>query len=107
MGVTKTEAYSASQRQLADLFRVLGHPARIAILERLLEVDCCICRDLTDCIDLSQPTLSRHLGELQAAGLIEGTVAGNSRQYRIAPRRWREVQALTNGLFDAFRDGSC
>ncbi|NJB86092.1 DNA-binding transcriptional ArsR family regulator [Lewinella marina] len=107
MGVTKTEAYTEPQLEMAALFRALGHPARIAILEKLLEVDCCICRDLTDCIDLSQPTLSRHLRELQDVGLIEDAVAGTTRRYRIAPHRWREVQGLTNALFAAFRDGGC
>ncbi|THH39676.1 ArsR/SmtB family transcription factor [Neolewinella litorea] len=107
MGVTKTEAYTEAQLQMAGWYKALGHPARIAILEHLLEQDCCICQDLTEVIDLSQPSLSRHLGELRDAGLIVGSTAGNSRSYCINPARWREVQAALNGLFNRFRDGTC
>jgi len=32
MGVTKTEIYKDEQNKLASLLKVLGHPARIAIL---------------------------------------------------------------------------
>jgi DNA-binding transcriptional ArsR family regulator len=86
---------------------VLGHPARIAILQKLLEVDCCISRDFSDDIDLAQPTISRHIKELVTARLIEGTTEGTRTRYRISPTRWREVQALLNGVFDSFRDGCC
>ena len=33
MGTTKTEAYTAAQLENAQLFKAIGHPARIAILE--------------------------------------------------------------------------
>lgn len=107
MGVTKTDAYTSEQNQLADLFKVLGHPARVAILQKLLTTDCCICRDFTEEIDLSQPTISRHLKELKAAGLIAGTVEGTSVSYCINAPRWREVQAMLNGIFDAFKTDCC
>ena len=104
MGLTKTDAYTADQLRLADLCRALGHPARIAILQQLLSAGCCICRDFTAEIDLSQPTISRHLKELKVAGLIAGTVEGRSVNYCIAADRWREVQALLNGMFDSVID---
>jgi DNA-binding transcriptional ArsR family regulator len=106
MGLTKTDAYTDEQNRLADLCRTLGHPARIAILQKLFSTECCICRDFTDEIDLSQPTISRHLKELKAAGLIAGTIEGTSVSYCINPARWREVQALLNGMFNSFKD-SC
>ncbi|TXF88060.1 winged helix-turn-helix transcriptional regulator [Neolewinella aurantiaca] len=108
MGLTKTDAYTEEQNRLADLCRALGHPARIAILQKLLSAECCICRDFTDEIDLSQPTISRHLKELKAAGLISGTIEGTSVSYCIDPGRWREVQGLLNGMFNSFNmDGCC
>jgi DNA-binding transcriptional ArsR family regulator len=105
MGLTKTENYTPQQNQLADLCKVLGHPARIAILQQLLTVDCCICRDFTDELPLAQPTISRHLKELKSVGLISGTIEGTSVSYCIDAARWREVQGLINGLFDNLRGG--
>jgi len=35
MGATKTEVFTESQNQLADLAKAIGHPARIAILQYL------------------------------------------------------------------------
>lgn len=107
MGVTKTDAYTADQIQLASLFKALAHPARIAILQKLLEVDCCICRDFSDEIALSQPTISRHLKELKKAGLIAGSVAGTSISYCIAAGKWQQVQQTLNRLFDSFPNGCC
>ncbi|MDT8347525.1 MAG: transcriptional regulator, partial [Flavobacteriaceae bacterium] len=37
MGVTKTENFSELQNQLASIFKALAHPARIAILQQLIE----------------------------------------------------------------------
>ena len=34
MGVTKRTSFGAKENRLADLAKALGHPARIAILER-------------------------------------------------------------------------
>ena len=36
MGLTRTDIFTEEQNQLADLAKVLGHPARIAILEQLI-----------------------------------------------------------------------
>lgn len=108
MGITKTEAYTERQQRLAALFKALGHPARIAILEQLLREDCCICRDFTNEIALSQPTISRHLGELKTAGVISGTTEGTKVSYCINPKRWTEVKSVLNALFDRFENGeSC
>lgn len=105
MGITKTEAYTDLQQRLAATFKALGHPARIAILEQLLREECCICRDFTDEIALSQPTISRHLGELKTAGIISGTIEGVSVSYCINPERWTEVKSVLNALFDRFDSG--
>lgn len=108
MGITKTEAYTDRQQRLAATFKALGHPARIAILEQLLREECCICRDFTDEIALSQPTISRHLAELKTAGIISGTIAGTRVSYCINPERWTEVRTVLNALFDRFgTDENC
>ena len=50
---------------MANLFKALSHPARIAIVDYLLSVDTCICGDIVNELPLAQPTVSQHLKELK------------------------------------------
>jgi len=64
MGISKTELFTKKQNELANVARVLGHPARIAILQHLVKINACICNDLVEELGLAQPTISQHLKEL-------------------------------------------
>lgn len=78
MGITKTINFTTKQNTIALLIKALGHPARIAIVEYLLKVNSCICGDIVNEIPLSQPTISQHLKELKNAGIIKGSIEGNT-----------------------------
>ena len=99
MGLTKSEIFTAEQNELAALAKVLGHPARISILEHLLQIVKCICGDLVLEIGLAQPTISQHLKELKNAGLIKGNIEGNSVCYCIDANNWKEARDLINDFF--------
>ncbi len=108
MGLTKTENFTTEQNQLAAIAKALGHPARIAIIQHLLKVNSCICGEIVDEVKLAQPTISRHLKELKTVGIIKGTIEGTSVNYCIDSVKWREIQALLNGLFDTYvQDQDC
>ena len=109
MGVTKTDLFTANQNQLATWARVLGHPARIAILQSLLKRNTCVCGSLVDELGLAQATISQHLRELKDAGLITGTVEGTSVCYCIEPKAWAKAQSAFNTLFTSFKPtgGGC
>lgn len=79
----KKKAYTQEEIEIAKLMKVLGHPARVAILQHLLEVEKCICGGIVDVLPLAQPTVSQHLKELRNAGLIKGSVEGNTICYCI------------------------
>ena len=83
MGATKTEEFTVTQNELANIAKALGHPARVAIIEYLLDKKSCICGDIVDELPLAQPTISQHLKELKNAGLIKGNVNGNTVCYCI------------------------
>ena len=83
MGATKTEHFTDKQNQIAVLAKALGHQARVAILEYLMNVDTCICGDIVNELPLAQPTVSQHLKELKNAGLIKGNIEGNAICYCI------------------------
>ena len=78
MGVTRTEVFTAAQNQIARLAKALGHPARVAIIDYLMQQESCICKDIVEELPLSQPTISQHLKALKDAGLIKGSIEGNT-----------------------------
>ncbi len=100
MGLTKTEIFDRTQNKLAGIFKVLGHPARIAILQHIGRQNACICNDIVEEIGLAQPTISQHLKELKRIGLIEGEIEGNKVCYCISKDRWKEIQSLLNTFFN-------
>ncbi len=104
MGTSKTEGFSKQQLELAKVARALAHPARIAILQYLAKANACIGGEIVEALPLAQPTISRHLKELKAIGLIKGEVDGVRVNYCINRERWEEVQRLMSGFFGASVD---
>lgn len=76
MAITKSSLFTPEQQKLADLYKSLGHPARIAILQLLQQKQRCVCGDLTEELPLAQSTVSQHLKALKQAGLIKGEIEG-------------------------------
>ncbi|MFT5819457.1 MAG: putative transcriptional regulator [Crocinitomix sp.] len=100
MGLTKTDLFTTEQNELAVLAKCLAHPARIAILQHLLKADACINSDLVQELGLAQATISQHLKELKAIGLIKGTIDGVSMNYCINPEVWINMKSSFNEMFD-------
>ncbi|WP_417443927.1 ArsR/SmtB family transcription factor [Joostella sp.] len=98
MGLTKAEIFTEEQNEIASIAKVLGHPARIAILQYLFKTEACICGDLVSEIGLAQPTISQHLKELKNMGIIKGTIEGTSVCYCIDKDNWQRVSG-TLGVF--------
>lgn len=107
MGLTKTEEFTLQQNELAAMAKALGHPARIAILEFLIQKKACVCGDIVDELPLSQSTVSQHLQELKKVGLIQGSIEGPRICYCIDPNVWQRLNQNLNGLLDSFKDPSC
>lgn len=78
MGASKSEQFTAEQNDISQVFKALGHPARIAIIQHLMNSKSCICNDLVGILPLSQATISQHLRELKEAEIIKGTIEGTS-----------------------------
>jgi DNA-binding transcriptional ArsR family regulator len=74
----------------ASIVKALAHPARLAILDELIEHgERCVC-ELTELVGSDMSTVSRHLTQLKSAGLIEDEKRGRMIFYR--PR----IKCLTN-----------
>jgi len=100
MGITKTEIYKDEENKLASLLKVLGHPARIAILQYIIDQKACICNDLVEELGLAQATISQHLKELKNIGIIQGSIEGKSVCYCIDEGVWKKFQEEFNTFFN-------
>lgn len=94
MGLTKTEMFTDLQNEISLFAKVIGHPARVAILQHLFKIDTCVCGDLVNEIGLAQPTISQHLKELKHLGLIKGNVEGTSVCYCINSENWAKMKEI-------------
>jgi DNA-binding transcriptional ArsR family regulator len=89
----------------AQLFRVLGHPVRIRILELLSDGERTV-GDLQAELELDSSGTSQHLGALRQLGLLAARREGTSVYYRIKDPRVSELlavarQILTSALSDS------
>jgi ArsR family transcriptional regulator len=74
-----------STRELAERFKALGDPTRLAIVNQLAGADeVCVC-NLVPHAGLSQPTISHHLRLLRNAGLVTSERRGTWAYYRLVP----------------------
>lgn len=82
----------------ADFLRILGHPARLRILCRLIEGEAAVSAFETQ-LDLKQPNLSQQLGLLREAGLVTTRREAKSVFYSLTDAR---VEVLLTALRTAF-----
>jgi DNA-binding transcriptional ArsR family regulator len=73
-------------------FAVLAEPSRRAILALLASGERSV-GDLESALNLSQPSVSKHLRVLRDAGFVEATIDAQRRVYRIRPEPLQEVDA--------------
>ena len=99
MGITKSEIFTEKQNKMAVMLKALAHPARIAIIEYLVNSQSCICGDLVEELGLAQATISQHLKELKNAGFIKGTVEGTSVCYCIDGKVWKQYKQQMEKFF--------
>lgn len=82
----------------AALFKALGDPTRLSILEAVAaEPDVCAC-GLLDRLHISQPTLSHHAKILCSTGIITCEKRGKWSHYRLSPARIDEILRYLTSL---------
>jgi ArsR family transcriptional regulator len=69
-------------REVAAVFKALGHPARVRMLRALAAGDRCVC-DLVKESGLGWSTVSRHLSVMKAAGVLTDEKRGKQVIYRL------------------------
>ncbi|WP_133909481.1 ArsR/SmtB family transcription factor [Actinophytocola oryzae] len=75
---------------MASMFEVLAEPSRREILDLLRDGERLV-GDLVDRLELTQPTVSKHLKVLRGAGLVEVRQDAQRRWYRLRPAPLAEI----------------
>lgn len=69
---------------MAELLKVLGHPARLCIVSGLLkEGDGCNVSYMQNCLHIPQSTVSQHIAKLKSARIILGERNGLEIHYKV------------------------
>jgi DNA-binding transcriptional ArsR family regulator len=77
---------------MESTFAVLAEPSRRAILSLLAAAERSV-GDLEAALNLSQPSVSKHLRVLREAGFVEATIDAQRRVYRLRAQPLQEVDA--------------
>ncbi|MEX1214226.1 ArsR/SmtB family transcription factor [Saccharospirillum sp.] len=77
---------------MESTFDVVAEPNRRAILSLLLANECSV-GEIGQTLQLSQPSVSKHLRVLREAGFVESRVSAQRRLYRIRPEPLMELDA--------------
>ena len=88
-----------TEREPALLFKTLCDPTRLRLLNLLACGETCVC-ELTDTLRVVQPKVSRHLRQLECAGLVEARRNGKWIHYRWAQHGDPLVRHVLIGLRD-------
>lgn len=82
----------------AELFRALGDPARVRIVNVLATAGgepVCVC-NLVEPLGLSQPTVSHHMKKLLEAGLVEREQRGKWAYFTLNPEAVEKLSAVAD-----------
>ena len=77
-------------RRVETAFEIIAEPNRRAILSLLLSSEQSV-GEIERQLQMSQPTVSKHLRVLREAGFVESTVDAQRRLYRLKPEPLLEV----------------
>lgn len=81
----------------AEMFRVLGHPVRVRMLELLREGELPV-RELQRQLELDSSSASQHLAALRKLGLLDFRREGTSVYYRIKDPRTNQLLAVARQI---------
>jgi ArsR family transcriptional regulator len=69
----------------SSVFKALAHPVRLAIAERLIKGERCVCEIAAD-FPFDRTTISKHLAVLRSAGVIRDRKEGLNVYYSLSLR---------------------
>lgn len=88
-------------RPASRLFKALGDETRLRIVALLSHGELCVCH-IQEALALSQPTVSRHLATLRAAGVVEHRRDRKWVYYRLMRQRSADCERHLRGVAKTF-----
>ncbi|MGN2639343.1 ArsR/SmtB family transcription factor [Nocardia takedensis] len=85
-----------SAAELAGAFKALADPVRLRVLSAIAGRaggEACVC-DVSEGIDVTQPTISHHLKVLREAGLLTSERRASWVYYRVVPEALQQLSQL-------------
>lgn len=80
-------------KEASLIFKALGEPNRLAIIDMIKDEEKCACKILED-LNITQPTLSHHMKILCSTGLVNSRREGRWMHYSINDKLFDEVKSL-------------
>jgi len=98
----KEKVFTNKQERIARYSKALGHPVRVFIMDFLVKNadKCCYSGDMAEELPIARSTLSQHLSELKAAGLIQGEINPPYIKYCINKTVWKEAMEIFSVFFN-------
>lgn len=90
MSITESQKRWSLERS-ADVFKVLGNPVRLKIIENILSHQGMSVNKLWQCLDLPQSTLSNHLNLLKDAGILKKARKANEVYYCVCCKLSKQI----------------
>jgi len=81
----------------ADLFRLLGHPVRVRVLELLREGELTV-GELQAALELDSSGMSQHLTAMRRQGVLESRKSGVKVHYRVKDPRTFQLLAVAREI---------
>ena len=93
------EKTNDTNKAIAALFRTLGSPIRLKMMQLLSERDYCAC-EFPALLHISQPLSSRNLAVLKVAGLITSTPVGQFNLYHLKNKNIMDLIRVTEDVLE-------
>ncbi|AGR42307.1 ArsR/SmtB family transcription factor [Spiroplasma diminutum] len=85
--------------KFAEIFKVLGDPTRLQIINMICDCGCNKCaQNILDNLNITQPTLSYHMKLLEKVGLINSIKDKNSKIYKVNREMVNSLKSFVSDL---------
>jgi DNA-binding transcriptional ArsR family regulator len=92
--------HTCNAEDMAARLGALAHPARLHILKHLSSRPACCCKEVVECLDLAQSTVSQHLKILVEVGLVTYRPERPRSRYEVDREALASLSRGVAGLID-------